>query len=146
MDLAAMARSWIEAYNNRDASASVYADDVVVRFHMGAEHLHYHSKDDYLAHTEREWAGWPDATVTIHRVLTDSESVAVEGTWSATNTGPLSFDASTQLPATGVHLDIDIVIISCVRDGRVVSIDNYWDDLGVFVAMGMIPDPMAAST
>jgi steroid delta-isomerase-like uncharacterized protein len=144
MDLAAMARDMMQAYNDRDVTAMPYADDVVVRFHVGAEHLHYHSKDEAVAHHQREWEGWPDANVTVHRVLADGEHVAVEGTWSATNTGPLWMDATTQLPATGGHIDLDMVIVSTVRDGKVVSVDNYWDDLGAFVALGFIPDPAAA--
>lgn len=143
MDLTAMARAWITGYNERNLAAMPYAHDVIVRYHVGAEHLHYHSKDEIDAHHKREWEGWPDAEITLHRVLADGEHVAAEGTWSATNTGPLWVSASTQLPATGGHLELDMVILSTVRDGRIVTVDNYWDDLGAFVALGFIPDPAA---
>ncbi len=146
MDLRAMATAGIDAYNARDVDGMRYADDVVGSWHMGAEPIVYRGRVEVIGHWQREWLGWPDAHVTVHRVLVDGDTSVVEFTWSATNTGPLSLDAGVQVPPTGKHVEMRGVSISTVRGGRIVAVDNYWDDLSIMIQMGMLADPMGAMT
>ena len=71
------------------------------------------------------------------------ETVAVEGEWVATHTGPLA-TPDGDLPATGRTVRVPFAAVIRVTSGRVASVRVYLDPLGFMAQLGLAPQPAAA--
>jgi ketosteroid isomerase-like protein len=68
--------------------------------------------------------------------------VAIEGTWNGTHSGPMP-SPQGELPPTGKRLTVPFAGIVRVRDGRVASVHNYFDQVPFMAQLGLLPEPAA---
>jgi limonene-1,2-epoxide hydrolase len=72
------------------------------------------------------------------------ELVVVEGTWSGTHTSPMRTPQG-EVPATGRRATIPFAGLVRVRDGEIVSLHNYFDQMTFMGQLGLLPEPATAS-
>jgi ketosteroid isomerase-like protein len=119
-----------------DAAAKVYAADAV----LVAPEGEFHGREAITDLYRQQLAAVPDLTyerVGGHEV----GSVAVgEGYWIGTNTGPLQTPTGETLPATGRSFRMRACDIVTIEGGMVISHRTYYDQLGMFEQLGLLPD------
>lgn len=87
---------------------------------------------------------FPDARVTIHRMVGEGDITATEYTFTATNTGPLYMPTGEKLPATGKRMEVAALDIGVMEDGKVKSLHQYFDTVPGLVQLGLMPAPSQA--
>jgi steroid delta-isomerase-like uncharacterized protein len=80
------------------------------------------------------WAGMPDMKCTIHEQIAEGDKVVTRKTLSGTNTGDLF-----GVPATGKHIDLQVIDILRIKDGKLVEHWNIVDQMGLMQQLGVIP-------
>lgn len=73
----------------------------------------------------------------ISALVADERCAVVEWTLTATGTGTLAAPGRSAIPATNRTMTIGIMTIYDVRDGRIVSERNYWDNLSLYTQLGL---------
>jgi ketosteroid isomerase-like protein len=68
--------------------------------------------------------------------------VAIEGTWNGTHTGPMPSPQGEVAP-TGKRATIPFAGIVRIRDGRIASVHNYFDQMTFMGQLGLLPEPAA---
>jgi ketosteroid isomerase-like protein len=66
-------------------------------------------------------------------------TVAVEGRFTGTHTGPLATDDGDVEP-TGATVDLRFADVSQVHDGKIVAYHTYYDQLGLLSQLGLMGD------
>jgi steroid delta-isomerase-like uncharacterized protein len=94
----------------------------------------------YLAGFNR---GFPDAKLNLGRAVESGELVAIEGTYTGTNTGPLA-GPQGEIPATGRAIVLPYMEIYEVRGGRIARHSIYYDQMSFLGQLGLLPPPAAA--
>ena len=79
---------------------------------------------------------FPDAKLTIEREIAEGDFVVQYLRTFGTHTGPLA-----NIPATGKKTDVAGVIISKLRDGKIVETWSLWDQFSLMQQLGVIPTP-----
>lgn len=79
-----------------------------------------------------------------HDVAVESagELVVAEGTWNGTHTGPMPTPRG-ELPATGKRVTLPFAGIFRVRDGQIVSVHNYFDQMAFMAQVRLTPERAA---
>jgi predicted ester cyclase len=99
-------------------------------------------------HSAREWAEFsrgfaaamPDGRHTLTSTIRDGDSLAVEGCWTGTHTGPLAGPGG-EIPATGRSVTLPFCAVATVRDGRVATVAIHFDQLAMLGQLGLVPAP-----
>jgi ketosteroid isomerase-like protein len=65
--------------------------------------------------------------------------VVAEWVWRATNTGPISRPDGTEIPTTEKTLELPGISVLSVRDGKVISHRDYFDNASIMSQLGLIP-------
>jgi ketosteroid isomerase-like protein len=79
----------------------------------------------------------PDARAVIEQTVASGDTVAVEGRFTGTHTGPLATDDGDVEP-TGAAVDQRFADVSRVRDGKIVAYHTYYDQLGLLTQLGLM--------
>ncbi|HEY1775588.1 MAG TPA: ester cyclase [Solirubrobacteraceae bacterium] len=79
----------------------------------------------------------PDAQAMIEHTVDSGETVAVEGRFIGTHTGPLATDDGDVAP-TGATVDLRFADLSRVRDGTIIAYHTYHDQLGLLTQLGLM--------
>jgi ketosteroid isomerase-like protein len=79
----------------------------------------------------------PDARAVIDQTVASGDTVAVEGRFTGTHTGPLATDGGDVEP-TGAAVDLRFADVSRVRDGKIVAYHTYYDQLGLLTQLGLM--------
>jgi steroid delta-isomerase-like uncharacterized protein len=128
----------VEAFNRDDPSgyATLYAEDVVVQDPQYPRPLSGRAAVAQDAVDLRR--AMPDARFTLHAVLQDGATVAVQYGLSGTHLGPLSLPDGEIAP-TGKTLDLSGAVFSRVdSEGLVVEERRYYDLAGVLAQVGLL--------
>lgn len=127
----------IAAYNSGDMKAfcAFYADDAVLVTPDGT----YTGQAEILERWLDTQAAFPDGTVTVTLAVDDGSCVVNEWTFKATNTGPLTMPDGSQIPATGLSLEVPGMDITEIRDGKITSHRMYFDNVAAFTQLGLMP-------
>lgn len=88
---------------------------------------------------------FPDAKVTVHRMVVEGDTVVTEYTFTGTNTGPLRLPTGEILPATNKSTTGPALDIGTIENGKVKSLHQYWDTVPGMVQLGLMPAPARAS-
>jgi predicted ester cyclase len=83
-----------------------------------------------------------------HRVVSYTEqddAFADEWVFVGTHTGPVTLPDGTEVPPTGKRIEIPGMEIVKMRDGKIVANNLYYDNLGVLVQLGLVPQQVAAA-
>ena len=114
---------------NVDAAVDLLADDGEFRTPMGAMNEKA-SIRFYLGSFED---AFPKATYDLDYLVEERGTVAAEGVYRATHTGPMMLPDGTSLPGTGRNVSAPFVTMFEVADGLIMSHRPYWD-LAAFMA------------
>jgi steroid delta-isomerase-like uncharacterized protein len=79
----------------------------------------------------------PDLTFDIQRTVADGETIVYQGIFNATHTGPLALPTGT-IPPTGRTASVPGVLISVVRDGKLVREETYWNLAELMAQLGLM--------
>ena len=81
---------------------------------------------------------FPDARFNLGVTVEVGNTVAEEGTYSGTHTGPLMTPDGQEIPPTGKTVHAPFAAFSEVVDGKIVSQRVYWDQLGFMAQLGLM--------
>ncbi|MGH8992968.1 MAG: ester cyclase [Acidimicrobiia bacterium] len=133
-----LATAIIEAFNDADwdRMRSVCSPDIVYQETGTGRDIQ--GVEDYLdlARTWRQ--GFPDVTGKINTALADGGTVALDITWTGTNTGPLITPAG-EIPATGKPMQVVSTVWFQVAGDRVEEVRNHLDLAGMLGQLGLLP-------
>ena len=119
---------------NIDAALSVCADDLeIVDPGMGQ----VRGRDRFREYLETFKRAMPDARAIVEQTVESGETVAVEGRFTGTHTGPLATEDGDVAP-TGGAVDLRFADVSRVRNGKVVAYHTYYDQLGLLTQLGLM--------
>ena len=90
------------------------------------------------------WAdGFPDATVTVDRVIESGDDVVVEYTARGTHTGTLSTSMG-DIPATGRSMTIQVCDVLECKDGKTLRQRTYFDSASMMAQLGLVSEQQAS--
>lgn len=82
-----------------------------------------------------EWVtGFPDLRFTIERMLAEGDRVLTQLVMDGTHSGPWR-----GIPPTGKHVEIRMMTIHRLQDGRIIEDWVLVESLGVFQQLGVLP-------
>jgi predicted ester cyclase len=121
-------------YVGDDAEVEVYPQGLSLRGKEGFRQMMEHHK-----------APWPDGTVEVISQLVGGEGVAAECLYHATHTAPLPMPDGSEVPPTGKQVHLQFCEIWRIKDGKIVSLHNYGDNVPLMVQLGLMPMPEPAT-
>jgi steroid delta-isomerase-like uncharacterized protein len=123
--------------NKHDLSgvASLLARDAVYTDPTGR----YEGPGAIAAYWEGADEPFSDHRVETSRLIEEGDTVVAETTWWATNTGPLPMPDGSEIPATGKTVELPMVSVLAVRDGKVANWRDYYDNAVVMSQLGLTP-------
>jgi limonene-1,2-epoxide hydrolase len=135
---AQLARAQIEAAASRDwpTLRSLYAPDVRYVDPNGEAR----GADATIATIERTLQPFGTVTVAIGRVYEGRDYAVAEWTSSAINSAEITLADGSKVPPTDNEVNLSVVTIYDVKDGRIVSERSYYDALAMFGALGLLGD------
>jgi steroid delta-isomerase-like uncharacterized protein len=134
---------YVERYNVKDLDAvmDLYADDAVQYMPDGT----FEGRRAIRDRLAKELDAFSDIA---HRVVSYTEqddAFADEWVFVGTHTGPVALPDGTEVPPTGKRIEIPGMEIVKMRDGKIVANNLYYDNLGVLVQLGLVPQQVAAA-
>jgi ketosteroid isomerase-like protein len=119
---------------NIDGALSVCADDLeIVDPGMGR----VRGRDRFREYLKTFKRAMPDAQAIVEQTVEAGETVAVEGRFTGTHTGPLATEEGDVEP-TGAEVDLRFADVSRVREGKIVAYHTYYDQLGLLTQLGLM--------
>ncbi|MGO9884557.1 MAG: ester cyclase [Solirubrobacteraceae bacterium] len=119
-----------------DAALSLCADGLeIVDPGMGQ----VQGRERFREYLETFKRAMPDACAIVEHTVVSGESVAVEGRFVGTHTGPLATDDGDVEPS-GAAVDLRFADVSRVSDGMIVAYHTYYDQFGLLTQLGLIGD------
>jgi steroid delta-isomerase-like uncharacterized protein len=136
---AELVRGLYDRWNARDfdALAALMANDGEIVL-VGSD-TRFRGPDGALEFS-RMWAdAFPDGRVKVERAVASDDYVSVELTGKGTHTGPLR-GAGGDIPATGRSLTLHLCDFYEIRDGKIRSINSYFDSVSMLMQLGIMPE------
>ncbi len=96
------------------------------------------SAEQWRAYGEAFKRAMPDARLNLRSAVESGDTIAVEGSFTGTHTGPL-LSPQGEVPPTGRTINIPYADFLTVRDGRVVSHRVYYDQVALGAQLGLMP-------
>ena len=132
-----VARSMIEAINNRDLDAlDQYVSQSIVRHCAATPDVKVTNLDEFRDFLKTDFAVAPDSVQVVDVIFGSSEYVAVRARYMGTQTGAMG-----PFPASGKKMVIPFVGILRFAEGKVVEMWVEWDNLGALAQLGHFPTP-----
>lgn len=79
----------------------------------------------------------PDLHFDIQRTLVNGDTCVYQFMASATQTGPLVLPSGT-IPATGRRGEVPGVLLSVIKDGKIVREETYWNQMELLAQLGLL--------
>lgn len=86
---------------------------------------------------------FPDAHMVVNSALESGNTIALEGVFVGTHTGPLVSPAG-EVPATYRKLELPYGDFFEIENGRIVSHHIYYDQVTFLTQLGLMPAPASA--
>ena len=115
--------------------ASLYASDAV---HVDAAGRH-EGREAIGTYFEEADKPFSEISMETTQVIEEGNAVVAEWVWRATNTGPMAMPDGTEIPATQKAVELPGVSVCSVRDGKIISQRDYFDNASVMSQLGLIP-------
>jgi steroid delta-isomerase-like uncharacterized protein len=132
-DAAAIAAEMLEKVNTRDIDGfrELLHPDYT---YQGADGVEIKGPDVGVAVVQTFTTAFPDLRLTLTHQHTDGDVSIIEFTATGTHEAELE-----GIPATGKRVTLNAVDVVTVRDGKVVSEREYFDQLTMMQQLGVIP-------
>jgi steroid delta-isomerase-like uncharacterized protein len=142
-DNADLARRVHEAWNERkfDEIAELTAPDSTITI-VGSGDT-FEGVEGSRAYNEMWAAGFPDARVTVDRVIASGDHVVVEFTGRGTHTGTLRTSMG-DIPATGRSLTLQLCDVMEFKDGMIQGQKTYFDSGSMMAQLGLMAEQTAS--
>jgi ketosteroid isomerase-like protein len=98
------------------------------------------SLDAFAAYLAVFMRAVPDAKLNLLRAVESGDTVAIEGTYTGTFTGPLA-SPQGEIPPTGKAFDLPYVEIFDLRGGKATTHHIYYDQVAFLGQLGLMPPP-----
>jgi steroid delta-isomerase-like uncharacterized protein len=82
------------------------------------------------------WKGFPDVKIDVPNLWAAGDYVAVEGTFTGTNTGPMG-----KMPKTGKQVTLHYAEVFKLKDGKITETWRFWNGVAMARQLGLIPEP-----
>ena len=103
-----------------------------------------HGRDAVRDYVGRFRQAFPDGRHTLDRTVEAGDTVAVEGRWSGTHTGPFATPQG-DVPPTGRAVEMTFALFAhgdpAAREASRVAL--YMDQLAMVAQLGLLPEPQA---
>ncbi len=134
-----LALTAIEALNTRDLDpwSQTLSDDYVAEY-PGVPLL---NKAQSFGYNQRFVIAFPDTHFEVHSVAAQGDQVFIHWTVSGTHTERLATVTGRTIPPTQRRATVSGVLISEVRDDKIVRERWYWDQLSVLDQLGIMEHP-----
>jgi ketosteroid isomerase-like protein len=142
---AAVTDRGLQAWRERDAQAfaDCYAEDATIVAPGGVELRGPNGAKEFMA----VWTeGVPDNEITITHEHVCGSTVVQEGVFSGTHTGGLRAPSGEVIPATGRSLSAPYADVFEVEGDRITGERLYFDQVGLLIQLGLMPDPALAAS
>ena len=133
---------YVERYNagDLDTVMDLYAEDAVQLMPDGT----FKGRSAIRERLARDLTACSDVAHTVRSFVEQGDSFADEWTFAGTHTGPFLLPDGTEVPPTGKRVEIAGMELVQVRDGKVILNTLYYDNLGVAVQLGLVPEGATA--
>jgi steroid delta-isomerase-like uncharacterized protein len=115
--------------------ASLYASDAV---HVDAWGRH-EGREAIGVYFEEADKPFSEISMETSQVIEEGNEVVAEWVFRGTNTGPLTMPDGTQIPATHKSVELPGVSVLSVKDGKITSQRDYFDNASVMSQLGLMP-------
>ena len=134
---------YIERYNagDLDGVMDLYAEDAVQLMPDGTFRGWAVIKDRLA----KELNAFSDIAHRYVSYVEQDDAFADEWVFVGTHTGPLVLPDGSELPATGIRIEMPGMEYVKIRDGKVVADNLYYDNLAVAAQFGLLPQPATTS-
>ena len=90
------------------------------------------------------WAdGFPDGRLKIDNVIASGDHVVLQFTGKGTQTGALK-SPTGEIPATGRSVTLNLCDVLEIRDGKIRSVQSYFDSASMLMQLGVLPEGVGA--
>ena len=126
-----------KAYENGDLDGLVssYAGNAVLESPEGR----YEGLDAIREYWATNLSGISQASVELTTSVESGDVYFGEFRLRGTNTGDITLPDGTEIPATGKSLEISAVEMCRVSGDKIVEHKMWWDNLGAFAQLGLLP-------
>jgi limonene-1,2-epoxide hydrolase len=99
-----------------------------------------HGVDAAITAIERTLKPFGKVTVAIVKVYEGKDYAVAEWTSSAINSAEITLADGSQAPPTDNEVNLNVVTLYDIKDGRIVSERNYYDALAMYGSLGLLGD------
>ncbi|HEX8221991.1 MAG TPA: ester cyclase [Chloroflexia bacterium] len=141
-ELTELVKRYYDAFNrgDLDEAARAFSPDVETT-EPGAGTMH--SVDQWKAYGAGFKRAMPDARLNFKSAVEQGNTLAVEGTFTGTHTGPLLTPAG-EVPPTGRSIELPYIDIFTAEGGLLVTHRVYYDQITMLSQLGLMPAPAGA--
>jgi steroid delta-isomerase-like uncharacterized protein len=91
------------------------------------------------------WAdAFPDGRVKMDNVIASGDYVVLQFTGTGTQTGALK-SATGEIPPTGHSITLNLCDVHEIRDGKIRSVQSYFDSASMLTQLGVMPEVAVAA-
>jgi steroid delta-isomerase-like uncharacterized protein len=139
-----IARSLYDHWNERqfDKVADLVAADGEIVL-VGSD-THFHGPAGAIEFSQMWADGFPDGRVKIDNVVAAGDHVVLQFTGEGTQTGPLK-SPTGEIPPTGRSVMIKLCDVHEIRDGKIHSVQSYFDSASMLMQLGVMPEAAVAA-
>ena len=119
-----------------DAARDLYTEDVKA----WAPSRSAASRTELMAEIDRRDQAFSDVEVDVEPLDVGGDYACAEWSVTMTHTGPLTLAGGEVVEPTGARITVHGATVAEFRGDRICSLRQYWDELGVFEQIGLMPD------
>jgi predicted ester cyclase len=127
--------AFVDSYNTRDWSrfAELHAESALMN-EPGLKP--YRGRDAILKSYQGMLSVFPDTQMKKVHVFGQGHMICFEMLASATHKGPLLAPDGKTIPATGKRVEVSIMAVAKIRDGKIIEFHESYDRLGLLAQLG----------
>jgi steroid delta-isomerase-like uncharacterized protein len=139
-----IARSLYDHWNERqfDKIADLMAAEGEIVL-MGSD-THFRGPSGAIEFSQMWAEGFPDGRVKIDNVVASGNHVVLQYTGEGTQTGALKSPVG-EIPPTGRSITLELCDVHEFRDGKIRSVQSYFDSASMLMQLGVMPGVAVAA-
>lgn len=133
---------YVERYNagDLDAVMDLYAEDSTQLMPDGT----FEGRDAIRDRLAKELDAFSDIAHRVVSYVEQGDAFADEWVFVGTHTHLLLLPDGTEVPPTGKRVEMPGMEFVQMRNGKIIVDNLYYDNLGVLVQLGLVPQPASA--